>query len=464
MQTLIFLAGIVAAAAVGAEQSAVSSLAPRSSRSATGAPFSEQEIRAFAAEVAPQIEKVMERKFKKLPPLVIDDTEATARILAADMEPLFRRQYPDWPEGQIAGQALAAARRLAPELLGKYGVRAETLALRPSDLPGTLREHRIHPAHARGILKTLVAHELTHALQAQYVDLIRLYAGSRSDDALAAVTAVIEGQAMLVQQEVAKALGWADAESQYTRIFTGQTADFPDPAHLGAKARQEFTYIEGKRFAQWHYEQGKAARLWEVLAKPPPLTAMIARPEKYASVAPPRPDLAPVLKPLADLWQRRGWLVTQEELGEIDLRAAYASADRATVEAITEPVRAARQMVVQAPKAPARFQVTVFELADPQAGGRALALHHQAILGEVEVYRKGWRLRSRRFERRPFRARAPTAMCYSVILEDENGQPGLDRTILVATRGTRLVEVVIDDYTMPLGEMRQLVDCALGPP
>ena len=463
MQTLVVLAGILIASAAAGEAPPLSA-APQTSGSAAGLRPTEKEIRFFVAEIAPHIERVMERKFKKLPPLVIDDAEATARILAADMEPLFRRQYPDWGEQRIARGALAAASGLVPELLGKYGVRAETLALRPGDLPDTLRQHRIDPAHAQGILKTLVAHELTHALQAQHVDLLGLYTACGSNDALAAVTAVIEGQAMFVQHEVGKALGWAEAEGQYTKIFTGQTADFPDPAHLGAKARQEFTYTEGKRFAQWHYERGKAARLWEILAKPPPSTRMIARPETNAPVAPPRPDLAPVLNPLADLWRRRGWLVTQEELGEIDLRASYASADRATVEAITEPVRAARQIVVQAPKAPARFRLTVFELANPQAGSRALALHHKAIVGEVEAYRKGWRLRSRRFDRWPFRVRAQSAMRYAVILEDENGQSGLDRTVVVAARGTRLVELVIDDYAMPQGEMRRLVDDALGLP
>ncbi len=463
METLVLLAAMLVGGAADAGERGPPFPAPGSPTGAAWAGLTEREIRAAVAEVVPHIERVMERRFKKLPPLVIDDTEATVRILAADMEPLFRRQYPQWGEGRVARQALTAARRLAPELLGKYGVRAEILALRPADLPDTLREHRIDAAHAPGILRTLVAHELTHALQAQYVDLLALQTEAGSNDALAAATAVIEGQAMFVQQEVGKALGWADAESQYSNVFTRQTADFPDPAHLGALARQQFTYLEGRRFAQWHYQQGKAAGLWEVLAKPPAVTAMIARPETYSPVAPPRPDLAPVVNPLADLWQRRGWLVTQEELGEIDLREAYAAADRATVEGLTAPVRGARRMEVQAPEAPARFRLTVFELADPQAGARALALGHQAILCEVEAYRKGVRLRARRFDRRPFRARSPTAIRYRVLLEDDKAQPGLDRTIVLATRGTRRVELVIDDYAMPLAEMRRLVDDALGP-
>lgn len=461
MHALVLLAGFLVPCAAISGEARASAAAANPSPPAHKVRLTEAEIREFMAGIAPQIERLMERKFKKLPPLVIDDAKATARILAADMVPLVRRQNPGWPEPRVARQALATARRLAPELLGKYGVQAEMLALHPSDLPDTLRQHRIDPVHAPGVMKTLVAHELTHALQAQYVDLLALYAKASTDDALAAATAVIEGQAMFIQQEVAKALGWSEAESRYAGIFTRQSTDFPDPAHLGALARQQFTYIEGKRFAEWHYQQGKAARLWEVLAKPPATTAMIARPQAYSPVAPPRPDLAPVLDPLADIWKHRGWQVTQQDLGEIDLRAAYATADRATVEAITEPVRAARQLQVQAPQAPARFRLTVFELSDPQAGGRAMALRHQAILCDVEAYRKGVRLRARRFDRRPFRARSQTAMRYWLVMEDENGQPGVDRTIVLALRGTRLAELVIDDYAMPLSEMRRLVEDAL---
>lgn len=464
MHTLIGLARILLLCTVILGEGGAPASASGSPALGDGPRLTEREIRAFVVEIAPQIERVMERKLKKLPPLVIDDTEAMARILAADMVPLLRRQYPGWPEGRISRHALVTAKHLVPGLLGKYGVQAETLALCPAHLPDTLREHRIDPVHAPGILKALVAHELTHALQAQYTDLLAIYTKASTDDALAAATAVIEGQAMFVQEEVGKALGWAAAENQYAHIFTRQTADFPDPAHLGALARQRFTYIEGKRFAQWHYEQGKAARLWEVLAKPPPVTAMIARPHTYSPVAPPRPDLAPVLHPLADLWKRRGWIVTQQELGEIDLWAAYAAADRATIEAITEPVRAARQMEVQAPQAPARFRLTVFELSDPQAGARALALRHQVIICEVDAYRKGVRLRARRFDRRPFRARSHAAMRYWLVMEDEDGQPGLDRTIVLAVRGNRLVELVIDDYAMPVSEMRRLVEDALASP
>lgn len=203
----LLVAGLLVLCAGSAGQAGTCAAAATPSPPAEPLPGTEREIRALMADIAPQIERVMERKFKKLPPVVIDDTQATARILAADMVPLVRRQYAAWPESRLQRHALAIAQRLAPELLGKYGVQAETLALHPRDLPDTLRQHRIDPVHAPGILKTLVAHELTHGLQAQYVDLLALSAKASTDDALAAATAVIEGQAMLVQQEVGKALG-----------------------------------------------------------------------------------------------------------------------------------------------------------------------------------------------------------------------------------------------------------------
>jgi hypothetical protein len=425
--------------------------------------YTEAEIRAVVDEVVPHVEQVMGRKFKVIPPLVIDDTEAVARILAADMEPEYRRENPTLSDSEIRRRTLAAARRYAPELLGKYGVKAEKLGLLPKNLAGTLAEHRIDPKHATGILKTLLAHELTHAIQAQYVDLMGMLAGAKTDDAQAASTAVIEGQAMFVQEQVGDALKLGPAAREYSRIFSLESQDFPDPNQRTVAAHQEFTYLEGKRFAEWHYREGGSARLWDILAKPPAVTAMIARPATYAPTAPPRPDLAPAFAGMAPLWRKRGWVVEERELGEIDLRAAYASADRDTIDALTEPVRAARQLAVQAPEAPARFRVTAFDMATPDAAARTLELLGKPISAEVAALEKSGSVRARRFEARAFgRVTAHASREYVVHLEDGHGRILVDRRVVLVARHTRLVEVVIDDYAMPNRELRSMVEQALG--
>ncbi len=425
--------------------------------------FTEAEIRAFVAEVVPHVERVMGRKFKRIPPLVIDDTEEVARILAADMEPQLRRENPALGDEAIARSALAAARRFAPDLLGKYGVKAQKLGLLPKGLDDTLEEHHIDPKHAAGILKTLLAHELTHALQAQYVDLLGLFASAKTDDAQVASTAVIEGQAMFVQEQVGDALELGAAARQYSRIFSSETQDFPDPAHRTALARQEFTYIEGKRFAEWHYKNGGAERLWAILARPPAVTAMIARPATYSPVPPARPDLGPAFAGQGEIWRRRQWVVYERDLGEIDLRAAYATADRETIDAITEPVRAARQLAVEAPRARAAFHVTVFELASEEAALRLVDLLDKPIAGAVAAVEKGRAVGSKRFDRRDFvKLAADASREYTVLLKDDHGRALVDRRIVLAVRAKRLVEAVIDDYAMPNRELKSLVEKALG--
>ena len=122
--------------------------------------LTDSEVQAFVTEVVPHIERIMGRRFKSLPPVVVNDEEAVARVFAGDLEATFRKANPQIPEAELSAAVLAEAYRKLPEILGKYGLKVGKLALMPSHLGATMTQFHIHRKHGPGIMRLLIAHEL----------------------------------------------------------------------------------------------------------------------------------------------------------------------------------------------------------------------------------------------------------------------------------------------------------------
>src|SRR4029453_8963832 len=98
------------------------------------------------------------------------------------------------------------ARPFVSCLLGKYGFVDGTVYLLAGNVRPLFKLCDTDEKQLPAIVKLVVAHELTHALQDQELDLKTTLAAIKNVDASLAISAAIEGQAVFVQDSVGQAL------------------------------------------------------------------------------------------------------------------------------------------------------------------------------------------------------------------------------------------------------------------
>jgi hypothetical protein len=184
--------------------------------------------------------------------------------------------------------------------------------------------------------RVIVAHEFTHALQDQHYGLLLLQPRpSENGDRDLAVSALIEGDALIVQEMYRNTTQPAEEQAQVAQQVAIQQAirqvhqeigERIDLASVPRPVYQEmyFPYLEGPRFI--HAVLGTPAlTTWgaygpavhALFANPPRSTAQVLHPEKYlrgeAPVEVPPPNVADVL---GDDWR----LLRRQVVGEFDHR------------------------------------------------------------------------------------------------------------------------------------------------
>ena len=136
--------------------------------------------------------------------------------------------------------------------------------------------------------RTVLAHELTHALQDQSYDLEKfLKAAREDDDASAAREAVVEGHATaaMIQEMIApmKLEVMPSLEPLMAPIIQQQLEEFPafTKAPFFFRFQALFPYIEGVGFMQHGLQAGGWKRLNSLFDDPPNTTKEIFQPEVY---------------------------------------------------------------------------------------------------------------------------------------------------------------------------------------
>lgn len=137
-------------------------------------------------------------------------------------------------------------------------------------------------------VRSTLAHELTHALQAQYFDLQKIASGHADDDS--AVTALIEGDAVRVQNAYEQTLSEADQnllvqeEQQGSSQAGAQNTRDGIPQFLVDQS--EFPYDFGPTFVQSLVSSGGNHAVDAAFKNPPTLDSQIVDPETYIPGAP----------------------------------------------------------------------------------------------------------------------------------------------------------------------------------
>jgi hypothetical protein len=233
-------------------------------------------------------------------------------------------------------------------LMGKYGLMDRKLYLLPRNIHPLMDAMKMDRRHTQAIVKLVIAHELTHALQDQHVGLAGSIDKLRGLDEFQAFEASIEGHACFIQDRVGEMLGISEAALKSAFLFAAGKVDLGDsPLALFAKvieSKYEQVYVGGARFMAWHFKRGGNEKLWKILGSPPRQTSMIARPQSYAPGRRAKVDLADVLDGIAPRFDDRDWSVHATEMGQMMLRAIYGGIERETRERLLAAVTQAQAM------------------------------------------------------------------------------------------------------------------------
>jgi hypothetical protein len=253
-----------------------------------------------------------QHNFARPPTAPAAETGSGTRLVAAGgagRVPLFGAE-PDAILGELEGwRGLAFASDLELELVPRSEVADPRL--NGWYEPSTKRLVVVDGASTamgRGVLY----HELFHALQDQHFDLAHLHAGVAADpDAQRAVTALVEGEAMLAVSELLD----YDFEQHAVLPATGPL----DPERF----EKIFHYGAGLRFVRALRDAGGWERVDAAFRDPPQRTADILHPERYLADTRAQDDAE-----LFTAWRLTDFEVADyEPLGEYDLQRFLAGSE-----------------------------------------------------------------------------------------------------------------------------------------
>lgn len=347
---------------------AVAALHGQEAAAAAPPALTQTDVERLAREIGAQIEELRGQKFAAPVPVSLADKELFVAY-AAERERAFTTP------------AQRRAQQLALELLGALepgmdlaAIELELLQKQVGGFYAPERDRFYLMAGTKPVVaSTILAHELTHALDDQLFDIDGLLKRQDGSDAQAAAHAVIEGSAIAVMQR------WQQREVAAGRLkladlAEGQSMDGLDTAPEALWKPLLHSYVQGQAFlaqpgavrgdAPGHVSSDDIARAFR---EPPRSTEQLLHPEKYWDPArrdePRRVRFAVGALPA-------GWTaVAEENFGELGL-------------AIVTTPRAARQHLNLAFFAAPRFtnaaasgwdgdRVAVFE----RDGAAAAVLH-----------------------------------------------------------------------------------------
>ena len=280
-----------------------------------GAPaYGAEEAEAWVDELVPLVEEFAERRFRVKPDVRVGDRGALTDALTRNLYAQLRRQMPYADENEVWSLVGWQASILAPAMLGVYDQEQRVVHLAPTNVNPIMRFAEVDPRHLEPIVKIIIAHELTHALQDQQVDLRARLWNLEDPQEVEAFSATIEGHAVFVADRVGERLGLDAGRLELARLLSAGA--------LGAESAPSFIrmgelvferrYLGGRDFITYHFARGGSDRLWEILARPPRRMSTILTPASYGRPRRGPGDYASVLRGLESYFGDPRWTVTSE--------------------------------------------------------------------------------------------------------------------------------------------------------
>jgi hypothetical protein len=220
-----------------------------------GAPVRAQRDAAMSRlidSLKPAVERAAGFRFKRAPRSALRSREEIRAYLIAKL-----RQ--ELPPSRIRG--IETAYRLLALLPDTLKLEALLVDLYSEQVAGYYDPDSTMLFGVRGAdplqLRLVLAHEMVHALQGQYLPLDSILHDIRSNDRLTAAQAVLEGQATLVSIRVLSPEVDVTAQPEFWEEYREQVADqqetMPVFAHAPLLIRETllFPYLDGAQFMRW---------------------------------------------------------------------------------------------------------------------------------------------------------------------------------------------------------------------
>jgi len=296
MRSLLGIVGIAVfalPAAAGAGQPA----------KADAARLTTAQAEALVQEVSADVEKLRQLRFKTPVAIKIIDGATAREDFESELDDETREQARHTQDAWVhlglipeTTDLVAGQLDLVEEdVLGYYEIGSNTF-------------HLLSHVSAREV-RSVMAHELTHALEDQHYDLEALQKGAVNEDHAVAIKAVIEGSAMVTTLSIlSREGGIAEARKRATQAGQDR-AKSVQHAPTFVRRRLLLPYTLGFTFLlrgkpwEWLFDGVRIEDIERAYAQPPHSTRQILHPEQYwvgqREGAPPLtlPDLSPVLGP-----------------------------------------------------------------------------------------------------------------------------------------------------------------------
>jgi hypothetical protein len=291
LQPIVLGLALALGTALAAAQSPAPSPTPAASPSPSPRPsarpkvtqrLTRAEAEALVKEISAEVEKIRGLKFKTPVDMVVIDAEAAREEYRARLNPWVEVSAKHTQEAYIQ---LGLIPRSA-DLLAGYLDLVERGVLGYYE-PGSRKFYLLSHVDA-DLVRPVMAHELTHALEDQHYDLAALGAKAEGDDDRAtALTAVIEGSATVVMMAYAtRTRGLKKArevveETEAERARRLRRAPSFTQRSLMAPYILGITFLLRGKPWEWFYDGVKLDDIDQAYKEPPRSTRQILHPEQY---------------------------------------------------------------------------------------------------------------------------------------------------------------------------------------
>jgi hypothetical protein len=242
------------------------------------APLTGPELRRMVEELAPEVASVAGADFLWLPVVVLADRLSIAEVVRREQTHLLEDLHGMEPE-EAQSNAQRSANGIGGTFAGKYGFLDGKLYVSPSDLEEAIAFEGAPRHLLRPMMEVVLAHELTHALQDQHLDLDQAALRAVEPDAMMALNCAVEGHAVWVHEQVGERRHLRDEVVLMSKLLRYHE---PVRRRMDPDAfYQAYVYGFGRDFIAYHARHGGTEQVWRVLSRPPTATRMIVDPAQW---------------------------------------------------------------------------------------------------------------------------------------------------------------------------------------
>ena len=310
-----------------------------------GARYASDAERHIVSELAGAAERIRSLRFKSSVPVVVEDPTAIRRYIAGQLkdDELDQARKIYIALGMLPADLDVRAmllRVMGEQIMGYYDPHGQRLVIRDS----VMKAFATGGPHTElQAARSVIVHELVHALQDQHLGLGEVIDAERTSDADTALRALVEGDANLAMlagddERGLGALRRLTRDPEAVRRLAELVLEPPPPdSELGrappiVRIPLLSAYSDGLVFAAGLHGAGGWSSIDAAHRRPPISTQQILHPEHYASDR--RPVELPA--PVVDALGANGYTpLPGDTLGELELRVFLAQGGASQAQAVS---------------------------------------------------------------------------------------------------------------------------------